>query len=329
MVGKMLTKRAALMILFGVAVLALPASALGSGGASIASAPTVVYGEQLFGNTAIDDGGKTLSNCVDGESWWSMPVLAGDQIKVDYEGGLDEMQAWGVGTTDFNIHDAPDPQQFRIGSKGKAEAIVKASVAGIMPLRFFSVEGGLCEIFGGPDEYAPGPYDFTATVQHALAAALTPIASIYTNSTLAGTASLADGTALPDGVIFSLVAKWPTASAAYSAATVGGTLAFPLALPPETAGKTIRIVITRAEDTSYQAVKSVPLKVKVANPPASGCTRAKRHAHVLARQRKRLSQRARFARGTQRRRLQRRARRIGRELHSARRQAGRACAASG
>jgi hypothetical protein len=139
MATKTFVRRAPVSILVSIAALVLPSSALGSGGASIASAPTVVYGVQLFGSTATDDEGKTLSNCVDGESWWSMPVLAGDQVKIDYEGGLDEMQAWGVGTTDFNIHDAPEPQQFRIGSNGKAEAIIKASVAGTMPLRFFSV----------------------------------------------------------------------------------------------------------------------------------------------------------------------------------------------
>jgi hypothetical protein len=257
------------MVLLGVAALAVPASALGSGGAAIASAPTVVYGKQLFGNTATDDGGKTLSDCVDGESWWTLPVLAGDQIKIDYEGGLDYMQAWNVGTTDFNIHTAPNPQQFHIGSNDKEESIIKAPIAGNMPLRFYSFnEEGFCIFEGSGDDYAPGPYDFTATVQHALAAALTPITSIYTNSIVTGTASFADGTPVPDGVIFNLVAKWHTASAAYSAATTGGRLSFSLALPPETVGKTVRIVITRAEDTSYQAVKSVPLKVKVANAPS-------------------------------------------------------------
>jgi hypothetical protein len=268
-----------------IACLALPAArAFAAGGATIATAPSVSYGQQLFGNTATDDGGETLSDCVDGESWWTLPVLAGDQVKIDYEGGLDYMQVWGVGTTDFNIHTAPSPQQFHIGSNDKEESIVKAAIAGSMPMRFYSFdEEGFCIFSGSGDDYVPGPYDFTAVVQHALAAALTPVVGIYTNSIVTGAASLVDGSSLPDGVIFNLVAKWHGSegphSVAYSASTTAGSLNFALALPSETVGKTVRIVITRGEDTSYQAVKSVPLKVAVAGVPSVRHHRHRRHHH--------------------------------------------------
>jgi hypothetical protein len=271
----------------GLAMLAaalVPTPALAAGGATIAEAPTVAYGQQLFGNTLADSKGETLSDCVDGESWWSLPVHVGDEVKVDWEGGADVMQAWGVGTTDFSIHDAPNPQQFDAGSNAKQESFIKAPATGVMPLRFYSEdEEGFCILFHS-SQVAPGPYDFVATVQHALATALAPLppTGIYPNSVLAGSASLVDGSPLPDGLVFNLVVKWHSSatkkstSLAYSAATAAGGLAFPLALPAETQGKSVRIVITRPADATYLAVKSVPLKVPVAFLPVS---HPKKHHH--------------------------------------------------
>lgn len=265
--------------------LALSPHASAAGGATIASAPAVTYGKQLFGNTASDDGGKTLSECVDGESWWMLPVLAGDRVKIDWEGGVDYLQAWQVGTTDFNIHTAPFPQMFHIGSNDKEESIIEAPVAGSMPLRLYSFdEEGFCVFEGGGDDYKPGLYDFIATVQHALAAALTPVTAVYVNSVVTGGASFVDGTPVPDGTVFHLVAKWHNgrelARAAFSAASTGGVLSFQLSLPPETVGKTVRLAISRAEDISYQAAKSVPVNVKVVGaPPRHHHHRRHRHRH--------------------------------------------------
>ncbi|HEY8502448.1 MAG TPA: hypothetical protein VIL21_07155 [Solirubrobacterales bacterium] len=264
------------------ALLCLPfGKASAAGGATIAAAPSVTYGKQLFGNTAVDDGGKTLSDCVDGESWWALPVLAGDHVKIDYEGGLDYMQAWDVGTTDFNIHTAPFPQMFHIGSNDKEESVIEAPVGGTMPLRFYSFdEEGFCIFSGSGDDYKPGPYDFIASVQHALSTAITPVTLILRKSIITGAASLADGSLVPDGLTFNLVVKWHSGGellrASYPATTAGGALAFQLALPPETAGKTVRLAISRPEDTSYQASKSVPLNVKVKAAPRH---RHHRHRH--------------------------------------------------
>lgn len=272
-------------ILVVIAAALLPTQVLAAGGATIAEGPTVTYGVQLFGDTLADSKGKTLSDCVDGESWWSLPVIVGDEVKVDWEGGADVMQAWGVGTTDFNIHDAPSPQQFDTGSNSKQESFVKAPVSGVMPLRFYSEnEEGFCILFHS-SQVPPGPYDFVATVQHALAAALTPLppTGIYPNSVLTGTASLIDGSPLPDGLVFNLVVKWHSSATkkptyqASSAATVAGTLTFPLALPKETEGKTVRVVVTRPADATYQAVRSVPLKVPVAHLPTTHPKKEHRH----------------------------------------------------
>ena len=133
----------------------------------------------------------------------------------------------------------------------------------------------------------PGPYDFIATVQHGLATALNPVTTILPTSVVTGGANLIDGGPIPEGLIFNLVAKWHQKgelfTATYSAATVGGTLSFQLALPPETAGKTVQLSITRPEDPGYLAVKSVPANVKVAPAPTKAKPKKKkrrrRHKH--------------------------------------------------
>lgn len=256
---------------------ALPQSqAFASGGDTIATAPSVTYGKQLFGNTATDGHGITPTSCATAASWWSLPTSAGDQITIDFEGDLDYLAAWPVGTTDFNIHSSSALKESEVGENDRQEAIFTTPVGGVVPLEFYIAEGGLgC----GNNNHEPGPYDFTASVRHALVAGLTPVTSIYTKSIVTGTAYLADGTPAPDGLIFHLVAKWHNSGklirATYSAATASGALSFQLALPPKIVGKTTRVAISRAEDASYQAAKSVPLNVKVAGRKVP----AHRHRH--------------------------------------------------
>jgi hypothetical protein len=276
----------AMLLVLAIAMVLLPAHALAAGGPTIAKAPTVTFGQQLFGNAATDDEGKTLSECVDGESWWTLPVHAGDKVKIDWEGGVDIAQPWSIGTTDFNIQHSQTLGQFKTGTNFKQESFVTSSVSGNIPLRFYSVtEEGFCVLETSGDVVKPGPYDFIATVQHALATALSPIppTGIYPNSTLTGAASLVDGSPLPDGTIFTLVAKWnssitkkPT-SLAFSAPTVADGLTFPLALPAETEGKTVRLAISRGEDSTYQTVQSVPIKVPVARLPVVKPQKKKHH----------------------------------------------------
>jgi len=173
-----------------------------------------------------------------------------------------------VGTTDFTLFQTESAVSESLSSNFQAEAEYSAPQSGSMPLYF-----RVCD----PDQ--PGPYSFLATAQHALSTALAPITYAYPNSAISGGAHLADGTAAPDGLIFNLIAKWHVGDqllrATSTAAVVGGSLAFQLALPRETAGKVVRLSISRATDPSYQATRSSPVNVRIVGAPK----RRHRHRH--------------------------------------------------
>jgi hypothetical protein len=139
------------------------APAFATAGATIASAPAVSYGVQEFGNTATDS--TSAQGLCDGDSvdtWWLLPVLAGDKVTIDFEGaGWAYEAVYAVGTTDFSISQNRAPVQFehRPGN-GFGQAVFSAAQDGSMPLDFATYD---CDFGPSVD---PGPYDFTASVQH-------------------------------------------------------------------------------------------------------------------------------------------------------------------
>jgi hypothetical protein len=145
-------------------------TAFAAGGGDIASAPVVSYGTQQFGNTATDYGSRELPSCGSGDSWWQLPVTAGDKVTIDYEGGVDYENTYPVGTTDFNVNDTNVFQQSTIGSNDKQEVVFTAPRTGVMPLEFWNSPGGLCF---GTSYNDPGPYDFTVYVLHGMRLSLT------------------------------------------------------------------------------------------------------------------------------------------------------------
>lgn len=250
----------------------LPVKAGADGGKSIATAPTVVYGQQQVGNTATDQ--HLEDSCFLGfydiyVSYWLVNLIAGDQLAIDFEGVAGtELHLLPTGTTDFTLVDTSSVADEEVSTNGKAHLTYTAPTSAVMPLDF-----SVCEQDG-----PPGPYAFTASVRHALFAALVPTVNVYRQSAIGGSATLADGTPAPDGTVFNLVAKWHVGRevlrSVTSATTAGGGLAFQLNLPPETVGKKVRLAITRGEDGSYQAAKSAPVNVQVA---AGGQRKAKKH----------------------------------------------------
>lgn len=58
-------------------VLTVAASAQAEGGAGIATAPTVAFGQQEFGTLSTPN-----AQCVYA-SWWLLPVVTGDTIQID------------------------------------------------------------------------------------------------------------------------------------------------------------------------------------------------------------------------------------------------------
>ena len=106
--------------------------------------------------------------------------------------------------------------------------------------------------------------------------------------------------------------------------SMGGQIAFPLALPETAYKHSVEFVATSAATAEWQAATSSKLNIEVTKPkvvvPAVEpqiCTKATNRAHVLARQYHRQLRHADAARGRNRRRLFREARATGRRLDAA------------
>ncbi len=141
-------------------------SARATGGASIASAPTVAYGQQEFGNTLTDN--NVHVDC-HGWSYWQLPVTAGDHLTIDFEGqGAQNEALYPVGTNDFNVTDTTPVQEATSGENGHQQALYTAERTGMMPLVFYVSQEKRCGEVNGP-------YDFTVYVKHALVLSLAAI----------------------------------------------------------------------------------------------------------------------------------------------------------
>ncbi len=159
-------RRAICLIGLGIAsLLAVPGTAAAGGGASIAAAPAVTYGQPEFGNTATDGGTNPGSLSLEQQcshtgnnGWWNLPVVAGDGVTIDWE-ALAESYAmvFPVGTTDFNLVGSQAVAHEMVSGNGKAALWFRATVSGTMPL----VIGA-----GGCFTSTTGPYSFTAYVKH-------------------------------------------------------------------------------------------------------------------------------------------------------------------
>lgn len=147
-------------------LLVVPNAAVASGGATVATAPLVALGQQEFGNTATDNGEQTLNHCSlgpeTGNSWWNLPVSAGDRVTIDFESdpSVDVgLAVFSVGTTDFQVGTIGESHYATPDSNGKGYLNFTATAAGNMPIDFF-------------DCATAGPYDFIAYIQHGLIVSL-------------------------------------------------------------------------------------------------------------------------------------------------------------
>jgi hypothetical protein len=246
------------------ALLALvPASALAEGGKAISAAPSVVYGQQEFGNTASGqflEGscGTGLFGGGDGwRSYWSLEAMAGDLLTVNWEGTAGtELKIMPPGTTDYTLFQSEPAVSQELSSNLKNQAQYSVPLSGLMPLYF-----RVCSDYG-----TPGPYSFTVTAQHGLSVNLPPRPNIRTNSIITGSAGLVSGAPIPNGTAFTLTASWSNGSAGYSAVSTAGSLTFPLALPEEIEGQTITLALSRAADSQYLAPKAAEIQTHVARP---------------------------------------------------------------
>jgi hypothetical protein len=241
-------------------LLAGPTLAVADGGNSIASATPVVFGTQQFGNTAT--GAFQPGSCGWGgsedayRSFWSLGVMAGDLVTVDWESseGDNEIRLLPMGTTDFTLFQVTPVAEQSLAGNGKNE------------LQYTSPESGALTMYFRVCSGTPGPYDFLASDQHAVVVGLNRRLHIRRVAKIGGTASLADGTPVPDGLPFTLTAKWGHRSAKFTTTSLAGSLVFNIALPPNAQGKLATFAIGRPADTQFQEAKSASLKVRVIQP---------------------------------------------------------------
>jgi hypothetical protein len=241
----------------------VPAHALAEGGKAISTAPSVVYGQQEFGNTASGqflEGscGTGLFGGGDGwRSYWSLEVTAGDLLTVNWEGTPGtELKIMPPGTTDFTLFQTEPIVSEGLSSNLKSQAQYSVPLSGVMPLYF-----RVCSDYG-----TGGPYSFTVTSQHGLSVNLPLRPNIRTNSVIYGSAALVSGATVPDGTTFTLTASWSNGSASYDAVSSGGSLAFTLALPEELEGQTITLALNRTADSQYLAPAAAEIQTHVARP---------------------------------------------------------------
>jgi hypothetical protein len=248
--------------------LALPqTSALAEGGKTIATAPTVVYGQQEFGSTAMgqeypEKGCGLFGIATYRDQFWILSATAGDLLTISW-GGVNktELRLYPVGTTDYTVFSEtnnPVAEQ-ELNGNNKNQLQYSVPVSGVMPLEF-----AVCDYNGEYEK--PGPYSFTVTAQHGLAVSMLPRPHIRTNSVIHGSAALVSGAPVPDGTVFTLTVAWPHGSVIYPAASVGGSLAFTLALPEEAEGQSATLSLNRAADSQYLAPQTAEVKTKIARP---------------------------------------------------------------
>ncbi len=311
------------VFLAGAFAMLTPTPAVAAGGANIASAPIIPFGQQVFGTTVTGE-----YDCGPGE-FWNLSLQPGDEAVIDWETAQEkyahELVIYPPGTTDFSINNAESLNRYYLGENNKQEAIFTTGSGGVFPI-VFAADG--CD-----EDHDGGPYDFTVVARHAILVNLKQVANLSTTSTLSASANLATGGPIPDGLAFTLTATWSRGgTASYTASSSGGNISFPLALPESAVGQSVSFVVTRPADAQFQAVKSGEVKATVAVPPApvhreSPCEKALRRVRSKQNQYRRLRAHAHYARGAARRRLLNRARRAHFGLRVAQHQEEQLCAA--
>jgi hypothetical protein len=162
-----------------VLVLGLAAApAVAEGGPSIAAATPIVFGQQEFGSTAA---GAQVRDY--GFGFWALNVVAGDRVTIDWEAqsGHPQLDVYAAGTTDFAVVNATAVATQRLTENGRNELVLTAPATGAMPVELSAIGTG-CGCPEGRDDR--GPYDFAATVRHALSVSMPRVRKLPTRGIL-------------------------------------------------------------------------------------------------------------------------------------------------
>ena len=270
--------RAARWLGAGLACLLIGApTALADGGPKIAGAPTIPFGEPQFGSTL--NGGRSLDGAYN--SYWSLPVIAGDQITIEWRGqssptpDTPQLAVYSVGTTDDDVaftHSAVSKTPY---GDGLAEVTFTASKTGTMPTDF-QARGCL---FGGGCANHAGPYDFIAFVRHASQLALPTLGSLPIDGTVAVSARNPDGAAISDGRLYIFLQikpadqQWANVG---SASPADGTAKIAYVIPASLAGQHVQVRAVTG-GAYYLPEQTAAEQVLVFHPAAAAHKKHRRH----------------------------------------------------
>jgi hypothetical protein len=311
------------------------ASALSGGGKQPSEAPLAVWGQHYEANLGNN---RTEANYAPGSTYGNYqvaiyhlgPLSVHDQVVVNWHAPTSPGSEFPVGlifvenVDDFSwgaVFGHREASSFQLSGSGTArsEVTVQNSSANDY-LEFYSRADAT-----GSQDLSTYLYDFSVEApRHYLSVSLGSVQKVAANGVLHATATLATGVPAPDGLGFTLSGNWSGGTFTTTAASVGGQITFPLALPETAYKHSVEFVTTSAATAEWQAATSPKLYVEVTKPPVPApavepqiCAKATNRAHVLARQYHRQLRHADAARGRNRRRLFREARATGRRLDAA------------
>ncbi|MBA3866767.1 MAG: hypothetical protein H0X42_10575 [Solirubrobacterales bacterium] len=322
---------------------AVPASAFEGGGRSPSAAPLIAYGQHYTGQL---NNHREDANYTTGEKevalWRLPPVSTRDTVVVNWHAlpfthstsypiclmlvqGVNDF-SWG---STFNGGSCYEPAGHALAGSGTAATsiTIQNTDSSATYLEFWSRAEET-----QPSAFETYPYDFSVEApRHALTLNLPAFTEVAANGMVHASVTGATGLPAPDGLIYGLTVRWHGGGiATYTAASIGGQIAFQLALPESALNQRASFVVGRGPDAQYQAAEAPVVKAKVTSAvlpaPSSACKKAAAHAHILSRQQHRLQAHSRRARGIQRVRLRHRAHHVGIELRKARSKAAAACA---
>jgi hypothetical protein len=248
-----------LTALAAVIGLIVASTAQATGGSSTASAPTVVYGQQEFGNTVTDEGGEA-PDCDTtrgpGRSWWMLQVVTGDQITIDLEGQTEGdgflMNVYPLGTNQFNVAQAQPSATTVDRQENREQLVFTAASTGAMPM---DVE--TCDHVG--------TYDFTAYDAHAVRLGLPRASTLRPGGVLDVPVHSPDGGMITDSAlqVFAQVGShgsWRTVGIASVSDSVAPIR---LHIPAGLYGRSVSLRVT-ARGSDYQTTTTTRAGVRVA-----------------------------------------------------------------
>lgn len=237
-----------------------PTASLAEGGTSIAGAPSVVFGQQEFGNLLYGPPDGENTHCIPNyRSWWTVPAIAGDTITIDWEGQNrgDYLQLFTPGISDFTYSKATPVANSNLNDNAKAEVTYTAAQTGNLPLEFIANNDFECDVL-------PGPYNFTAFVTHTVRLALPRLARLHRTGVLPVSVHTAEGGVITDpGLQVTVQIKrgksWLSVG---STPVTNSVAAVPIAIPSRYRHQKVSLRAV-AHGSSYHSASTAGVRVRV------------------------------------------------------------------